>query len=1240
MSHFRRESSYRAASEELKSRVVALLAGVNKTELNGETVLTASVRAEINARALYDSNVTPLAELMLNPNYIANTTYTQNPRTQRVLSEFNFAIVTIMQADPELLIENNFFQRYWAAVSHGCRRDEPVRLRDCDSIRFFMTDHNTSRILQFYAWSVAGDVRRVSQARDSVVARGAAAENVANLREADEVLNGLLRSYYQIISVAMLTSNRNVAGAGAAVDTSDILLLNGAVLYANYLSSIPGIRDRSRYMEHHVANIRSVIARAPQKLSDPRYAEAFRRILVDNNFWSEYSRRKTSQFSQWGTDLFTVASDPRLRSGEQMQAAILRSLRETDAVGQPGILKVMEDVRQSKQMEILNLLEADINFEADEYLYIVDQLFRGHWNVDDASLFWTSISSESADNNVRIEKKRKLLVTIEKYMKFQIVRMVVRTNDFMGNTFSDPDSTSGSMFRDAVEKSESIGNVWRDLLTQIRDFETFTKRYAKESDPSRELEEYRRLERAYANMKKNISILAVYPNMLVLSYIMAKERFSMQIRTWFGIFTLDAELIINWLFAQISDNPPRPWFNFGNEDKPIKKYENLYSFFFALKTKVFDTISEALARNGKNIEINPKEFLKVLVEKFTNTDRVAMRDYVNRVESAFRANSEYNATLQLCSEEQRVERERAEGNSSPRPPVYTPVKISFDKASSYTFIGRGNYGDDMSTAPVQNFYKLIHSQQLAIIRIFLAGSMTFLNTMTELMDKHEREILEKETDPAKKATLLAEHEKALDEIRASFNEVRDLKRRTYSNLLRRVNETRDCLDTLYRVERRQQGQMYDMMIDHLLSVHQKLKALKDFEATRPGTDATPEQRAAWATQLGELEARLTAETQSDTYLFQPGDVRLYDRLTVGSGYTVSNWDTQLRSANYLERINPNVTVERPDPATLINLDIYRMANAADARMSFPYVEDADQFVNSVLKGINGRFIRWASHNNTAEPFKHRLNLIVELYRANEMKIFRDDFTTCERNSTTNARECNTQMPANEITERDVVDEVFRLARFFSIDDTARIGKHGDTEATYFRRIGVNRRVEHRELQEFFLEERSFASIPLFDSMFKRFAASVPYLDEAKVAIETLEAMRTVETEVAAAGDASAENRPQGTGELIFLSNKDLVRTGTIEQFAPSIVGTIGSINKLSQAIRSRAEQDRENPAKFVFELDLSAPGLASLKSEAQTGRDGIPVYLDPIRLQDFATVQRQFHVATKNHFQRFLRNGE
>src|SRR3989344_3232909 len=187
----KRTDEFEAKTASARTKLESALA-VGKREVNGTIVLAESALDKVPYRPLYEEVIDVLGKVVLNPNYIGNRHYTQSVRLQGLLSLFNDAVIVALQANPKFLEEQeNFLQRYWSAISHGCRTDERVALKECESLKFFTTDNRTAKILQFLAWGVSEEIQEATKLKKAV--ESSAGATAKDLEEANLLLGVKVR---------------------------------------------------------------------------------------------------------------------------------------------------------------------------------------------------------------------------------------------------------------------------------------------------------------------------------------------------------------------------------------------------------------------------------------------------------------------------------------------------------------------------------------------------------------------------------------------------------------------------------------------------------------------------------------------------------------------------------------------------------------------------------------------------------------------------------------------------------------------------------------------------------------------------------------------------------------------------------------------------------------------------------------------------------------------------------------
>lgn len=1291
----------------MRAQLDGILANAANVEVKGNLrVLKASAQEQFDSKDLYESLILPYAQFVLNPKFVENTLYTGDDRYRRMLDTFNRALVILIESNPAYVAETKVLDLYWWAMSRTCAPSskDPFEMRGTicrTALRYFDTDRNTSSILQYYANSLLPRLRKAYEALEQLeqLATGADLEArdaaLANLEKGKKVYSEIVVAYYRVVQFSLKSRNASISSNDSS-DLADVLYLKGSFYLEKYFSMQEQTATLRQVRSFYNNDFGAILSRAKEKIDDPVYRNEFRDIIATANFWMNYSRRSLDT-EGWVGEMFELASDYRMRDAECeakdgsqqacLKLAAEKALTQSDVAGQVGLFRMVEEMKSVKDgLALIENLNIETDFAVTDTTYLVDQLFRGHWSVNEAANYFAGMRPNRA-------VKQQLFTDAEKYLKFRLAKMIRRTNEFMGGVFSDKDekSTSKEKFRTAIEESQRLTTEWNSLKDQLRNLEKFVHQVGRDSDSDSELQEFKRLERIFDNLEKNINLLAVYPNMLVLAFFAAVENFNMVIRVWWFEFSLDATVIINWLFAQISSNPPRPWFDWGTDpaDAKILKFENLYSVYYALKTNTFETIDEALKKAGTEKEITATEFFKVMIERFLNHNRIFIKDFIDDQERAYSNNANYDNSLEMCREEKKAM--EIDGYK----PRYVKQKLTLDYVGIKTLVPWHTWSES-NAKPVFGFYHENANNQLKHVNGFLAHKLTFLNVMIDLLNKHWEEQLKKLPEGSdERVALAAKQEADMKEIRDGFDEINELKRRLYLHVLGTYRETRDCLEVLFGLERHQQWQVFGLLGKHFRKVHAmmaEVQAIGDRKPvlsdlaegeTRP-TDEAEAQRI-WESELNMKLAEVNQELRADVdlvlYKDEKGNVdangspiNYYDEIRYENDsavYVGAKWDAYVRIANWIEKyINDQVEIERPPREILTSdYDLYTDAHQRSKKTTLKYRADVEGFVDAGLREYENKFFEYTSKDWNLAPLETRLTMTFELMKANEFNTYDEAFASyeydcvsaeaAERSGTEPG--CKTGLPYSEVSRREMIMDIIKIAEYLNINSTDAVYSTGmtdasgaevrETEESIMRRLGMSRKFDlvsgfsfYGGKKSLFLETSSRRPLPIFDTYFKDFVLKGSgFLDEAKTLVITLESLGRENEEGAIAGSENSGEGDELAGkqkldELIFLSEEDEIRRTSYDYYGKKVEGEFGVMLGVAKEMRALQVEDKQEnrERQYLYEINPENSNLEASRSwiRAEKNSNGEPIYIDQVRLGDLDTEINNFHRETRSRFKK------
>ena len=197
------------------------------------------------------------------------------------------------------------------------------------------------------------------------------------------------------------------------------------------------------------------------------------------------------------------------------------------------------------------------------------------------------------------------------YLRVKMLLETLESNQSFKTEFYDKKNfSSTNMFQKTLSNSYVLTAKWSKFWSRI-DRVQDSIHVILSDEPS--LQKKKSLiNGTFISLRENVKYMAVYPNMLTLIYLLSERDFSFSLRTIFGSFEVDSKLIAKLFFS----GDLSPWFNFGNNSEPLNRYGILNSFYYALKTRTFESygisIEDFFNRITKEIMEDPSEIIDEL----------------------------------------------------------------------------------------------------------------------------------------------------------------------------------------------------------------------------------------------------------------------------------------------------------------------------------------------------------------------------------------------------------------------------------------------------------------------------------------------------------------------------------------------------------------------------------------------------------------------------------------------------
>ncbi len=904
--------------------------------------------------------VKPLSRFVLNRTYIESPQYFR--RLSEILALFNKGLLILLtekKSEANRTEIEKIKDLYYAAVFSGCSRD----LReDCINKNIFSSDSRTSKILVVLATDldeqIQQELKKMKSPRDCIngseLCRTLVEERYRRLAMATATKKNKLKdeefsfSYLKYSRIyALLMDWWQGKSRGESKSASEI---GDGGMSLSYLNSVHG-----KIFEILISDFK------PKNLNDPE----FREFVENFNPWT-YSNR-TADLFRYGTQIMfdlgarccLYQDQEKRKLNPSVVQAIEEAQEETDGFG-PSFSQIVAEIQKSAGFEIFQNLgiekEARRILQKDpelfnEFFFIVDRLFRDHLNH-------TQIQRVLANSN-RLRAVEKLPEIVSIYVRIYLVHMIVETNKFMSEIYNSKSVGSDQVFQEAVLKSRDISSKWLSLQARIDVMDKFLGSYFKGQNISSK--PYMETSKMLQAVNRNVHYFSVYPNMIVMTYYLAKMRGSVKAQTWWGkTIDIPADTILEELFeGRMVDL----WFRFGVDSEVLSKEMILYSFQYMMSTNTLNTFvakeDSLKSSNGSNGSTgsNRSKFFDLIFTKYLDEGLRELNDDVLKFERDTIGSEMFNEVKQVCQYE-------FQANGSGRAPH---LMINFLNLSRYTYSGAGKNGvNEMLLEFLGGAFKPANS-----IRTVIDQKVSHLLTMVDLI---EADLLR-----SKKIKKRGDSHPDLVKVREYLANLESLKKRFMNFFISNHRKYLDCFLTLGEIEQRRMNRIYEEERLHLGRIYDLIISLAEEKDKNKFND--------------------TAKYINQMYFRNKENAYRFDRIE-GLTYRMSKFDLLTRIKRSIEDdifMTPSEREKR-----IYGDDLSRLLRPRSVEVYMPVGLDREDLVSkgtslsisyrlgmqradfikqgmAVFNSKSDAFVEWNGQIASESGIKNYLETLVELY---------------------------------------------------------------------------------------------------------------------------------------------------------------------------------------------------------------------------------------------------------------------
>ncbi len=799
------------------------------------------------------------------------------------LSYYNWAVIRLIEIAPDSQQTAAVIERYQKMAMAGCS-DE---LTNCQNILWLRKDPRSSKVIEMIVTLL--DKKMDAQCKTDCASS--------------------LKQYYDLLAASFDMQNH------FANPTLEFLYLKRASQFAAVSKSGP--EQNSDFLKRHGRIFENLMAQHPADAKDEKFAAFVKAFqpwtfshLTANNF--PYGAEKMFSFAA----LHYVYGEGKKTLNPDLRAAINSSQESDDKTGpsfKKSLQTLLSDARSKEVFKGLNFDTSSIQGDDfyNEYFFMIDRLYRGHLNLEEAGSLWQGSQQD----------QKKLMKTLDSYIKIELVKRIVKTNQYLGDIFLQKGIKNDDLFKQAIQKSEPLTKEWDVMGSQMDRIAIFLGQQRGSGENALNLKEAQSL---IESVKRNAKFISVYPNMMLLGYFMIGADAKFKFTSWSGReFEVDPTTIMDYMLdGGLGD----PWFLFGGDTAPLNKTELIYAFHYALNAGAFETFASIKDSKGLQI-IDRVSFFQKALKKTILNDFGRLKDALAKLQTPTNTISDYSALMDVCENE-------SKNNKN----YQTLMKLDeLQYFSIFGTKGKGLIGSALSLFDPMN--------EFAAVRDTYELRLTQLKAMMEPLQAN----MDRLNLPS------AEIKKMKAQLQTDLDELENIKRDFLKEAVTQYRSLSACTGRLIWIERERESQIFTAETNYLGQVYDAMTTLKGLS----GEDR--KKKAAELTKSLEMGEGESIETES---------------------YVFSRWNLLSRFARFSSALKPTVNFVEPDSTTKDSLKS-QVRQITFISKSSGEVLSREAFINNGMTQLNsqsGSMVAWLQDIATLNTWNTELSTAVSLYK--------------------------------------------------------------------------------------------------------------------------------------------------------------------------------------------------------------------------------------------------------------------
>lgn len=588
---------------------------------------------------------------------------------------------------------------------------------------------------------------------------------------------------YRILRTAFSSQNVDVENVALMV-----AYLRTAARYEAHLATLQDKNSKNRLLQHQ-----EIVDQLLIDLTNPAKAVRIDRTMMASladgfHVWDFDRARRQDTATREALVLKVVASE--ILDKDKLAKAY------QDITEKPGNLAGKLTTFLKDRPTTAKTLGLETNLPHNLTTVILENLWLNRMTLSEAKIFWDQYMKSVPEKDWSIAK-RKAQFELLAYVKNRLFVTSQDVNNILITFFQSPGRfVTADAFGEALKEALTGQVMWSEAIARFILLQNFNDQNLRLGHTRDKIDSD--LTFFFAGLNRNIKLLSTYPSMLIMSYHLARLKFSLKLFTWGGVVKIEAGKILDWFFQ----GSLFPWLPYGSDKTPLSKSEIALVYHYAL---------ELGAISGGGIDI--KTLFQMMTEQMVGPLREEVNTMTRQFTRAYDNNPRINEFYQICDS---LKKARNTGAPWPR------LQSNLVELKKYSYLGlpQGSNGSLSLHPAFHGAWQYFETPEGTYRRLDTSFEIvrTEFTPAIDLLDLYAnitRSFWSRHESPAAV-------QPKYDEVQAQYASLKSLRKSFYSLMFKLTDRIGKCGETIVKSEIEAQAYAVKGLIAHFKDVYRSM----------------------------------------------------------------------------------------------------------------------------------------------------------------------------------------------------------------------------------------------------------------------------------------------------------------------------------------------------------------------------------------------------------------------------------